>query len=253
MNAQPQLQTAPIPAAAARAAAPSAPRWREGLALVEQATPIVRRIVHAGDAVQLGGQAFTHLHLINTGVFKTVNNAADGRGQVVGLHFRGDWLGFDGIAQGRHSCDAIAVDTGEVWAVRYTDLLAACAGNTALMHVVHAAMSHQIARDCDALLSMGTLPADARVANFLRDWALSLAMRGQRTDHIILHLTRAEIGNHLGMTLETVSRVLARLAKRGVIRFDERDRRAIAIPSIEALGGIVDGAVGPDEAERRLH
>jgi CRP/FNR family transcriptional regulator len=227
-------------------------RWREALALVEQAVPFTRRIVHAGDAVQVGGQQFSHLHLINAGVFKTVNNAADGRGQVVGLHFRGDWLGFDGIADGRYGCDAIAVDTGEVWAIRYTELLTVCAHDTGMMHMVHAAMSGQITRESDALLSMGTLPADARVANFLRDWALSLAMRGQRNDQIILHLTRAEIGNHLGMTLETVSRVLARLAKRGVIRFDERDRRAIAIPSVEALDAVVEGAVGDGE-RRAVH
>lgn len=227
-------------------------RWREALALVEQNTPFTRRIVHAGDVVQASGQPFTHLQLVNAGVFKTVNNAADGRGQVVGLHFRGDWLGFDGIAEGRHACDAIALDTGEVWSIRYSDLLVACANDTSMMQLLHAAMSGQIGRECDALLSMGTLPADARVANFLRDWALSLAMRGQRNDQIILHLTRAEIGNHLGMTLETVSRVLARLARRGVIRFDERDRRAIAIPSVDALDALVVGAAGDAEV-RSLH
>ena len=74
-------------------------------------------------------------------------------------------------------------------------------------------MSREIARDRDSLMSVCTLPADARVADFLRYWAESLAKRGLRTDQITLRMTRAEIGNYLGMTLETVSRALSRLAR----------------------------------------
>jgi CRP/FNR family transcriptional regulator len=250
--------TVPAPHASpapARRRAPQAERadgvWRASLALVERSVAFSRRIVHAGDTVYSGGDAFGQLYLINAGVFKTVNNAADGRGQLVGLHFRGDWLGFDGIAPGRHACDAVAADTGEVWIVRYTDLVAACTEAPALMQVVHAAMSGQITRDGEVLLAMGTLPADARVANFLRHWAQALAARGQRTDQITLHLTRAEIGNFLGMTLETVSRVLARMVRSGLIRFDERDRRAIWIPDLAALDALVQ--CGGSADARRLH
>ena len=224
--------------------------WRDNLALVQQLLPFTRRVVHAGDSIYESGSPFTHLNLINSGQFKTVNFTADGRGQVVGLHFRGDWLGFDGIAQGRYGCDAVALDTGEVWSVRYADVLTACAGSPELMRLMHAAMSHQIARGCDSLLSLGTLPADARVADFIKDWAQSLASRGLRTDQITLHMTRAEIGNYLGMTLETVSRALRRLAQCGVIRFDEKGRRDLTIPSLSALDGFIRNALEQGGATR---
>ena len=219
-------------------------RWREALALIEQSVTFTRRIVHAGDAVQVGGQQFTHLHLINAGVFKTVNNAADGRGQVVGLHFRGDWLGFDGIADGRYACDAIAVDTGEVWAIRYDELLAACMRQPQLLAVLHGEMSREITRDRDSLLSLCTLSADARVADFLRYWAESLARRGLRNDQITLRMTRAEIGNYLGMTLESVSRALSKLARDKVIGFVEKGRREVSIPDVAALGAFVQRCGG---------
>jgi CRP/FNR family transcriptional regulator, anaerobic regulatory protein len=217
--------------------------WRDNLALVQRLLPFTRRVVHAGDAIYEGGAPFGHLHLINSGQFKTVNFTADGRGQVVGLHFRGDWLGFDGIAEGRYGCDAIALDTGEVWSVRYADLLSASAAEPELMRLMHAAMSRQIARGSDSLLSLGTLPADARVADFIKDWAQALAARGLRTDQITLHMTRAEIGNYLGMTLETVSRALRRLSQCGVIRFDEKGRRDLSIPSLSALDGFIRSAL----------
>jgi len=217
--------------------------WRDNLALVQQLVPFTRRGVRAGDAIYEGGTPFGHLYLVNSGQFKTVNFTADGRGHVVGLHFRGDWLGFDGIADARYGCDAVALDTGEVWSVRYSDLLAAGTGSPELMRLLHAAMSRQIGRGCDCLLSLGTLPADARVADFIKDWANSLAARGLRTDQITLHMTRAEIGNYLGMTLETVSRALRRLAQCGVIRFDEKGRRDLTIPSLAALDGFIRGAL----------
>ena len=224
--------------------------WRDNLTLVQQLLPFTRRAVRAGDAIYDGGAAFSHLYLVNSGQFKTVNVTADGRGQVVGLHFRGDWLGFDGIAEGHHACDAIALDTGEVWAVAYADLLAASMHSPELTRLLHAAMSRQIGRGSDCLVALGTLPADARVADFIKDWAQSLAERDLRTDQITLHMTRAEIGNYLGMTLETVSRALRRLAQCGAIRFDEKGRRDLTIPSLAALDIFIRGALDQDSAVR---
>jgi CRP/FNR family transcriptional regulator, anaerobic regulatory protein len=77
------------------------------------------------------------------------------------------------------------------------------------------------------------------VADFVKTWAESLGERGLRTDQITLRMTRAEIGNALGMTLETVSRALCRMARTGVIRFDEKGRREITIPDIDALAGFI--------------
>jgi len=207
-----------------------------------------RRVVHAGDVIYQAGERFGNLHILNSGFFKIVNLSPDGREQVVGLKFRGDWLGFDGIAHGEYSCDAIAMDTGEVWVIRYDTLIAACAAQPALLTVLHEAMSREIARDRDSLMSVCTLPADARVADFLRYWADSLAKRGMRTDQITLRMTRAEIGNYLGMTLETVSRALSRLAREKVIAFAEKGRRDIRIPQVDALAHFVQRCLAPAPA-----
>jgi CRP/FNR family transcriptional regulator len=106
-------------------------------------------------------------------------------------------------------------------------------------------MSREISRDRDSLMSVCTLPADARVADFLRYWAESLARRGLRTDQITLRMTRAEIGNYLGMTLETVSRALSRLARCELIQFPEKGRRDIRIPSLPALADFVQRSLAP--------
>jgi len=223
----------------------SAPRIADALQLLEQTVSIQRRVVRAGDTVYQVGQSFGCLYVINSGFFKMVNLSGEGREQVVGLHFKGDWLGLDGIAAGRYGCDAVAMDTGEVWAIRYDTLLQAAVRTPALLTVLHEAMSRELLRDHDSLLSLCTLPADARVAAFLRYWADALEQRGLRTDQITLHMTRAEIGNYLGMTLESVSRALSRLARGNVISFIEKGRRDIHIPKLEALTSFIQNTGTP--------
>ncbi len=217
----------------------------EVLALVNESLAPQRRIVRTGDTIYQAGQRFGHLYLLNSGFFKIINLSADGREQVVGLKFRGDWLGFDGIANGRYSCDAVAMDTGEVWVIPYDELLAQCMRRPTLLTVLHEAMSREIAHDRESLMSVCTLPADARVAEFLRYWADSLARRGLRTDQIALRMTRAEIGNYLGMTLETVSRALSKLAREGLIAFAEKGRRDVHIPDVGALTAFVQRCIAP--------
>lgn len=220
----------------------------EALALVSDSLAPQRLVVRAGDVICQAGARFDCLYLLNSGFVKIISLSSDGREQVVGLKFRGDWLGFDGIANQRYSCDAVAMDTGEVWAIRYDALLEASLRRPALLGLLHQAMSREISNDRDSLMSVCTLPADARVADFLRYWADALAKRGLRTDQIKLRMTRAEIGNYLGMTLETVSRALSRLAKAGLIEFAEGGRRDILIPEVDALRSFIQGGLSPASA-----
>ena len=215
------------------------------LQLLSEVLAPKRSLVHAGDRVYQAGEQFGNLYIVNFGFFKMVNLSPDGREQVVGLQFRGDWLGFDGIAHGRYSCDTVAMDTGEVWSMRYEALIKAGADHPKLLTILHEAMSRVIAHDRDSLMSVCTMPANARVANFLRLWAESLTTRGMRADQIALRMTRAEIGNYLGMTLETVSRALSKLARDKVIAFASKGRRDVCIPDVSALTAFVQQYLAP--------
>src|SRR5438094_70021 len=72
----------------------------EMLALVGDVLQPQKRIVRAGDVLYRAGERFDCLHVLNSGMFKVVKLTSDGREQVVGIKFRGDWLGLDGIARG---------------------------------------------------------------------------------------------------------------------------------------------------------
>ncbi|MBO9687876.1 MAG: helix-turn-helix domain-containing protein [Mitsuaria chitosanitabida] len=205
------------------------------------------KVVRAGDVIFRAAQPFNTVYLINAGAFKLVSRSLDGREQIVSLKFRGDWLGFSGIGNGRHPCDAVAMDTGNISVIPYDTLTAACARHPELMAVVHEAMSAEIVHERQSLMSVCTLASLARVAAFLCSWARSMNQRGLRADELTLRMTRADLGNYLGMTLETVSRCLSKLSRLGLIRFGERGRRQISIPSLARLEDFVIGGSMSDD------
>lgn len=213
--------------------------WRESLAMVQAHLPYTRRAVHAKETIYRCGDPFETLYLINCGSCKLLNLAADGRELPVDFCLRGDWLGFDGIGGARHACTAIALDSGELWALSYSALIQASRASPEVMPVLLKALSEQMTQHHDKALSICTLAADARVADFLLHWAQALADRDLRNDEIAVPMTRAEIGSHLGITLESVSRALSKMAQQGVIRFGDNVRRNIGIPSLSTLGAFV--------------
>jgi CRP/FNR family transcriptional regulator, anaerobic regulatory protein len=213
--------------------------WESVLMLLSNTLTRQHRVLQAGDAVYRAGEHLSNLYVLNSGFVKVMSLASDGREQLVSLKWRGDWLGFDGMATSHHSCEALALDTSEVWAFKYEALLAASAQTPELLTVLHEAMGRELTHDRDALMSVCTLPAEARVAEFLCHWVESLAARGLRTDAITLRMTRAEIGNYLGMTLESVSRALSKLARQQVISFVEKRRRDVCILDLKALTAFI--------------
>lgn len=218
--------------------------WRVSLLRMAEAhLPIQKRLVHAGDAIYRQGDPFSVLHLIHAGLFKLVNRFQDGRERIVHFGLKGDWLGFDGMACGIHDCDAIALDTGEIWSISYDAIQQQGATHPALLGSALACACRELVEGRALTMSLCTLPARARVAQFLRNWAQSLELRGLRSDCIKLYLSREEIGTYLGLTLETVSRALTQLAKDGLILFTGSCRRDITIPDMAALDDFIRRSV----------
>jgi len=225
----------PAPVQSSPTNADNARRIASELDQIAEALAPRRRILRGGERLFHLGAALQQVHVLNSGMFKLVGMSNDGREQIAAFRYRGDWLGLADVESGRYSCDAVALDTCEVWSLGYAELLEACGRRPALLKQVVEAMSGEMLREREAALSAYTLPADARMAEFLHRWVQALSRRGLRADQLNLPLTRAEIGNHLGMTLETASRALSRLAQAGAIRIDEKSRREITVPDASQL------------------
>jgi diguanylate cyclase (GGDEF)-like protein/PAS domain S-box-containing protein len=136
--------------------------------LLREGVPIAHKIVHRGDYIYRAGQHLGFVYVVHAGSVRIDSCTPDGREHVVALRFKGDWLGLDGIAKRVHPFDAVALETGEVWAIQCDALLRACSSSPALLAALCGSMSREILRDCDLRVTIESLPVDGRVAEFLR-------------------------------------------------------------------------------------
>lgn len=178
------------------------------------------------------GQPRHALYYVRSGCFRSSVLSEDGREKITGFRMRGDLLGLDSIDMPAHACDAMALDAGEVW-----ELPCAKPGEMlpALQERVAAMMAGEIRRDWRWMLEVGTLGADQRVVAFLLDLSARFATLGLDPDRLHLRMTRAELGNFLSLTLETVTRALSRMQARGLLEVDGRRVRIVDAAGLRAI------------------
>jgi CRP/FNR family transcriptional regulator len=86
------------------------------------------------------------------------------------------------------------------------------------------------------LMLLGSMDAEQRLATFLLDLSQRYRMLGYSSCEFVLRMTREEIGNYLGLSLETVSRLLSRFQREGLLAVQQRD---VAIRNAERLREMV--------------
>ena len=98
-------------------------------------------------------------------------------------------------------------------------------------------MSREITRSHQMLASLGSMRSEQRLAAFLLNLSQRYASLGYSSTEFVLRMSREEIGNYLGLTLETVSRLFSRFARDGLIRINQREVRILDQPALKQLLG----------------
>lgn len=196
------------------------PAMPQGLEALLQPLTLSRRRLQRKQTLFRAGQPCHSLFFVHAGFFKTCALSQDGREKITGFHLRGDLLGIDSIDMPTYACDAVALDTSEVWELPLTVLQER---STDLLPAVTATLASELRRDGRWMLALGTLNAEQRVATFLLDLAARFTALGFSARHVMLRMTRAELGSFLALQLETVTRALSRLACSGMIEVGGRE------------------------------
>ncbi|HQT81692.1 MAG: transcriptional regulator [Ferrovum sp. 37-45-19] len=168
------------------------------------------------------GQVFDSLYAISTGSFKTRILHEDGRSQITGFQLSGEMLGLDAISEERHVCDAIALEDSTVCKIAYDSLTNLESEINPLQRSFNKTLSKEIVRDQSIMLLLGSMRAEERVAAFLVNLSERYHARQQSASELVLRMTREDIGNYLGLKLETVSRILSRFAQENLINVQGR-------------------------------
>lgn len=196
-----------------------------------------RRRVRRGEPLFRSGDRFDAVYPIRLGFFKTRVSSDDGREQVTGFPMPGDILGFDAISAGAFQCDAIALEDAEVCVVPFDRLESLSREFTPLQRQLHRVLSREIVRDQGVMMLLGTMRAEQRIATFVLNLSQRFAQRGFSPREFILRMTREEIGNYLGLKLETVSRTFSKLQEEGVIAVDQKRLTLVDTNRLREIAG----------------
>ncbi len=173
--------------------------------------------VARGHSLFRAAATFKSLYVVRTGFFKTVVSTADGHDQVSGFYMAGELMGLDGMGLSKYTCTAIALEDSDVCVLHMHELNTLAQTIPELQWHLQKIMGHEIVRDHELFLLLGSMRAQARIASFLLNLLARLHARGQSGNAVRLRMTREDIGSYLGLTIETVSRTLSSLARKGLI------------------------------------
>ena len=168
------------------------------------------------------GDAAADLFNVTRGAVKIYKLLADGRRQITGFILPGDFLGLALHNQYTYSAEAVVSTTLCRFPRRALEKL--LDEFPALEKRLLQTASNELATAQDQMLLLGRKTASERVATFLLSLGEREERRGARHDMIELPMPRDDIGDYLGLTVETVSRTFTRLRKSGLLALDGAHR-----------------------------
>lgn len=192
-------------------------------------------IVSYGTAIHRAGEPFHSLFFLRSGAAKRILLQEDGREQILGFPMPGDIIGMEAIGGGEHSTTVIALDLCAVVEIPFDAVERLLEDNPAVTRLLYRLMSAALRDEHGWMAALGLLSADERMAAFLLDLSSRFSARGFSAQRFMLRMTRAEIGSFLGLTLETISRVLSRFQKLGLLNVTRREIELLDMTALRAI------------------
>lgn len=192
----------------------------------------------SGDVLIREGEPADHLFNVKSGAVKIYKLLADGRCQITGFLFPGDFLGLAHRETYVFSAEALNdVEVCRFPRTRYEEVVRSCPG---LERRLLAVASNELVAAQDQMLLLGRKSAKEKIVSFLLQLSHRAVQRGRPATPVELPMTRTEISDYLGLTTETVSRVMTQLKTTGAIRIIGQSRVELLRPG--KLDELAEGA-----------
>jgi len=193
-----------------------------------------RKTLQRGDFIYREGDHFKGILAIKSGSAKLVANDSHGNEHILNILLPGELLGFDGLSTEKHGCAAIALETMTFCILPADSMEQLFQKLPRLTRELFRHSGEKMLEDKNQLV-LSKRPAEERLAYFLISLSERLKRRGFSSSEFKLSLTRQEIGNHLGLALETVSRLLKKFQDDGLIAVQNRFIQILDIHALKNL------------------
>jgi CRP/FNR family transcriptional regulator len=191
-----------------------------------------------GQHVFRAGDQSRALFAVHSGTLKSYCTTEGGDEQALGFTLPGELTGLDGMSDDTYASNSVVLETSSVCELPYDDLNELCHSLHGLNHQLMRLASKEINADQRMLLLLGKHTAEERLAAFLLSLSTHYNSRCPSATNFNLPMSRQDIGNYLGLAIETVSRLFARFQEEGLLKVN---RREVTITDMPRLKRMVEG------------
>lgn len=179
----------------------------------------------------------THVHWVRNGLLRLYQTLANGKRQIVGFAFPGEFV--DLAAEREYSMSAQAVIETELRSMPRKGFRTAAQADPKFSFQLFVLVSERLARASDLALTVGQRSAEASLAAFLIEMHNRTRMGDPDRRDLFLPMPRSDIADYLGLTPETVSRLFTKFARQDLIATCKR--RGVNLLSLGALQRLAQG------------
>ncbi|WPP01428.1 fumarate/nitrate reduction transcriptional regulator Fnr [Pseudomonas sp. HR96] len=200
------------------------------------------RPLRKGELLFRQGDPFASVYAVRSGALKTFKVSSSGEEQITGFHLPSELVGLSGLDTETCPVSAQALETTTVCEIPFERLDELAAQLPALRRQLMRVMSREIRDDQQMMLLLSKKTADERIASFLVNLSSRFRARGFSPLQFRLNMSRNDIGNFLGLAVETVSRVFTRLQETQLIAAVGKEVHILQPEALCTLaGGSLDG------------
>ena len=200
-----------------------------------------RRPLKRDEVLYHAGQPLGSLYVAREGAFKTVAFDAEGNSQVLGFHLPGELLGLDALGSGRHVAEARALTQAHVCEVPLPQLEQVASEVPGLQHQLLRIIGQGMNRHQAHVEMLHKRSAQERLAVFLHQLSERYRALGRSGESFLLPMSREDIGSHLHLVIETVSRTLGKMQDEGLIAVRGREVRVLDAARLDQLAHEAQG------------
>ncbi|MDH2435106.1 fumarate/nitrate reduction transcriptional regulator Fnr [Pokkaliibacter sp. MBI-7] len=195
------------------------------------------RPLKKGEHLFRQGDNFSSVFAVRAGAIKTYTVTDEGEEQITGFYLPSELLGLSGIHESQYPVSAKVLETTTVCEIPFEKLDTLSGQLPELRKNLLRTMSKEIREEQQMMLLLSKKNADERVGTFLVRLSQRFKLRGFSATHFRLPMSRNEIGNYLGLAVETVSRIFTRFQKNELIAVEGKDIRVIDLSGLYAAAG----------------
>jgi CRP/FNR family transcriptional regulator len=210
-------------------------------AIVDKSSPLKK-----GQHLFHQGTPFTSVYALRAGTVKTYTITNEGEEQITGFYFPGELVGMSGFDQNEYPVSAKILETTTVCEIPFERLDELSGQLPELRRQLLRSMSKEIREEQQMMLLLSKKNAEERIATFLIKLSQRFKLRGYSETSFRLSMSRNEIGNYLGLAVETVSRIFTRFQKSGLLSVDGKE---VHIENLMKLYEISGECEGPELTE----